>query len=51
MLTQSSGGWGRPQTDGPAIRATVLIKFANKLLDAGETTYVTSKLYDSLCKF
>jgi glucoamylase len=44
------GGWGRPQTDGPALRATVLIKYANMLLDAGSTSYVTSKLYDSLCK-
>ncbi|RPB07199.1 glycoside hydrolase family 15 protein [Morchella conica CCBAS932] len=42
-----TGGWGRPQLDGPAIRATVLTKFANMLLDAGETSYVTSTLYDS----
>ncbi|KAA8909862.1 Six-hairpin glycosidase-like protein, partial [Sphaerosporella brunnea] len=34
-----TGGWGRPQNDGPAIRATVLIKFASVLLDAGETSY------------
>lgn len=42
-----SGSWGRPQTDGPAIRATVLIKFANLLLDAGEGEYVASHLYDN----
>lgn len=40
-------GWGRPQLDGPAIRATVLIKFANMMLDAGQSSYVTSTLYDS----
>lgn len=39
--------WGRPQLDGPGIRATVLIKFANLMLDAGQTSYVTSTLYDS----
>ncbi|KAF8248010.1 hypothetical protein K440DRAFT_583955 [Wilcoxina mikolae CBS 423.85] len=43
--TPFTGNWGRPQTDGPAIRATVLIEFANKLLDAGETEYVRSTLY------
>lgn len=42
-----TGSWGRPQLDGPAIRATVLIKFATMLLDAGQTSYVTSNLYDS----
>lgn len=41
-----TGGWGRPQRDGPAIRATVLIKFANMLLDAGQASYVTTNLYD-----
>lgn len=41
-----TGGWGRPQNDGPAIRATVLIAFANKLLEKGETTYVKTRLYD-----
>lgn len=44
--TPFTGSWGRPQLDGPAIRATVLIKFANLLLDAGETSYVESILYD-----
>ncbi|KAA8895926.1 glucoamylase I precursor [Sphaerosporella brunnea] len=44
--TAFTGSWGRPQTDGPAIRATVLTKFATMLLDAGETSYVTTYLYD-----
>lgn len=46
-----TGGWGRPQTDGPAIRATVLIKYANELLDrntAAATAYVKEKLYDGI---
>lgn len=41
-----TGGWGRPQNDGPAIRATVLIAFANKLIEKGETSYVKTRLYD-----
>jgi glucoamylase len=48
--TAFTGSWGRPQTDGPAIRATVLIEFANLLLAAGETSYVKKYLYDSACK-
>jgi glucoamylase len=28
-------GWGRPQTDGPAIRALAMIKFAFALMDQG----------------
>lgn len=45
-----TGGWGRPQTDGPAIRATVLAKYANFLLDragSGDEAYVRSMLYDN----
>ncbi|CCX34771.1 Six-hairpin glycosidase-like protein [Pyronema domesticum] len=42
-----TGSWGRPQTDGPAIRATVLTKFANMLLDAGQSSYVSGLLYSS----
>jgi len=32
------GGWGRPQTDGPAIRAAALISMANTLSREGDTT-------------
>ncbi len=39
------GPWGRPQNDGPALRATVLIKWANELLDQGNLDYVLEKLY------
>ncbi len=37
--------WGRPQNDGPALRATVLIHFANHLLDHQEDVYVDQHLY------
>jgi len=43
--TPFEGPWGRPQNDGPAIRASVLIRFANQLLDAHDTNYVTMHLY------
>ncbi|WP_127716158.1 glycoside hydrolase family 15 protein [Halobacteriovorax sp. HLS] len=39
--------WGRPQNDGPALRAITLIKFANTLLDNGEVELVKSLLYNS----
>jgi glucoamylase len=39
------GPWGRPQNDGPALRAVMLIDFANKKLAEGKKDYVWSKLY------
>jgi len=39
--------WGRPQNDGPALRAITLIKFANTLLDLGETELVKNLFYNS----
>lgn len=41
------GPWGRPQNDGPALRASVLIRFAQKLLDNNETEYVQANLYNN----
>lgn len=38
--------WGRPQNDGPALRALVLIRFAQQLLDHQETEYVQTHLYN-----
>ncbi|KAF2196784.1 glucoamylase precursor [Delitschia confertaspora ATCC 74209] len=32
-LTRYNGAWGRPQRDGPALRATALITYANWLLN------------------
>ena len=40
------GPWGRPQNDGPALRAIVLIEWAHDLLDRGEEDLVRSLLYD-----
>ncbi|OAV97173.1 hypothetical protein PTTG_02745 [Puccinia triticina 1-1 BBBD Race 1] len=44
-----TGPWGRPQRDGPALRATVYIKFALAYLSVGgpeAAQYVKSVLYD-----
>ena len=43
--------WGRPQDDGPALRAASLCRLANLLLDDGRpdlVNLVKSKLYDSV---
>ncbi|WP_173238419.1 glycoside hydrolase family 15 protein [Legionella antarctica] len=40
------GAWGRPQNDGPALRASVLIRFAHQLLDHHEDDYVHNHLYN-----
>lgn len=39
------GIWGRPQNDGPALRASTLIRFAQQLLNQGEDEYVQAYLY------
>ncbi len=44
--TPFSGPWGRPQTDGPALRAIALIRFAETLLAEGQEGYVRERLYD-----
>lgn len=44
-----TGSWGRPQRDGPALRALALSSYAHWLLDQGrpeDIEYVTSNLYD-----
>lgn len=45
--TPYTGPWGRPQNDGPALRAITLIKFANKLLDDGKVDWVRNNLYQA----
>jgi glucoamylase len=40
-----TGPWGRPQNDGPALRALTMIKFARMLLKEGNTDFVVKKLY------
>lgn len=39
------GPWGRPQNDGPALRAIAMMKFARLLIDSGKRDYVQRKLY------
>ncbi|ETW81510.1 glycoside hydrolase family 15 protein [Heterobasidion irregulare TC 32-1] len=43
--TAFTGAWGRPQRDGPALRSTALIAYANWLLDNSNTTFVTNTLW------
>ncbi|KAJ3727047.1 glucoamylase [Lentinula raphanica] len=43
--TAFTAAWGRPQRDGPALRSTALITWANFLLTEGNTSYVTSTLW------
>ncbi|KAG2010275.1 glucoamylase [Coprinopsis cinerea AmutBmut pab1-1] len=35
-LTPFTGSWGRPQRDGPPLRAIAIIRYANHLLDTGK---------------
>ncbi len=39
-------GWGRPQNDGPALRAMVLTRWAFVLLSQGQESLVRQKFYD-----
>ncbi|KIJ62526.1 carbohydrate-binding module family 20 protein [Hydnomerulius pinastri MD-312] len=43
--TAFTGAWGRPQRDGPALRSTAIITYANWLIANGNTTYVTNTLW------
>jgi glucoamylase len=38
--------WGRPQNDGPPLRAITLIRYARLLLKQGEADFVKNTLYD-----
>ncbi|KAI0686282.1 glucoamylase [Cytidiella melzeri] len=40
-----TGAWGRPQRDGPALRATAIISYANWLVSNGNSSWVTSHLW------
>ncbi|GFF35707.1 glucoamylase [Aspergillus udagawae] len=44
-MTAFTGGWGRPQRDGPALRATALIDFGNWLIDNGYSSYAVSNIW------
>lgn len=43
--TSFDGPWGRPQNDGPALRALAMIKFARIQLANNDADYVIKKLY------
>ncbi|KAF8964433.1 glycoside hydrolase family 15 protein [Flammula alnicola] len=43
--TAFTGPWGRPQRDGPALRATALITYAKWLMANSNTTFVTNTLW------
>jgi len=43
--TAFTGAWGRPQRDGPALRATALITYANWLIANSNTTYALNTLW------
>jgi glucoamylase len=43
--TVYTGEWGRPQNDGPALRAITLMRFADRLLDDGAGAHVMRDLY------
>jgi glucoamylase len=40
-----TGPWGRPQNDGPALRAITMIKFARIMFSEGNQDYVLKNLY------
>lgn len=44
-LTAFTGAWGRPQRDGPALRATAMIAYANYLIGNGQTSTVTNIIW------
>ncbi|KAF8582245.1 carbohydrate-binding module family 20 protein [Ramaria rubella] len=43
--TAFTGAWGRPQRDGPALRATAMITFANYLISQNNESFVTQTLW------
>ncbi|KAJ3506296.1 hypothetical protein NLJ89_g6948 [Agrocybe chaxingu] len=44
-MTAFTGSWGRPQRDGPALRATALITYANWLIESSNASFVTSNVW------
>lgn len=43
--TAFTGAWGRPQRDGPALRATALIAYSRFLIGTGRTSTVTDLIW------
>ncbi|KAG6377015.1 glycoside hydrolase family 15 protein [Boletus reticuloceps] len=46
--TAFEGPWGRPQRDGPALRSTAIITYADWLIADGNTSHVTGTLWPVL---
>ncbi|CAA7262982.1 unnamed protein product [Cyclocybe aegerita] len=44
-MTAFTGSWGRPQRDGPALRATALITYANWLIENSNASFVASNIW------
>lgn len=44
--TPFTGAWGRPQNDGPALRAITAIHYAQELLRTGQDESFVTELYD-----
>ncbi|GJN68086.1 glucoamylase precursor [Purpureocillium lilacinum] len=49
-LTAFTGSWGRPQRDGPALRATALILYANWLVGNGARGQAADKVWPVIAK-
>jgi glucoamylase len=48
--TAFTGPWGRPQRDGPALRATTLTIYSNWLVANGNTTYAADTVWPVIAK-
>ncbi|KAI9694322.1 MAG: hypothetical protein M1820_009011 [Bogoriella megaspora] len=48
--TAFTGSWGRPQRDGPALRATALVAYSRYLIAKGNTSYVTNTVWPIISK-
>jgi glucoamylase len=44
-ITEFTGAWGRPQRDGPALRASALIAYGNYLIAQDDTALVLSNIW------
>ncbi|PWY70942.1 putative glucoamylase precursor [Aspergillus heteromorphus CBS 117.55] len=44
-ITAFTGSWGRPQRDGPALRASALIAYGNYLIAHGKTSLAKTNLW------
>jgi glucoamylase len=44
-ITAFTGDWGRPQRDGPALRATAMVAYARYLISKGQTATVNSIIW------